>query len=376
MRLVMGALVVFILCSQGAAWAIKEDPCNFKGVQFAHCPQATRNFYSALVAVHGWGGSCGSTFGEQDQSLYSILKTHKFYDWDCFQYDSRNLKITENARLLREQLKQLKTAGYQQVLLTTHSTGGILALQLIADVFSAPAPASAPAELPRISGVLAFATPINGLRSFFSGAGALLTKAGFSPQTLPDLKQDSPYLKRLKLHLKEYNLRYLAADPVARGNLQMRVWFLQGQGKDMVVEPISPSEAEAEGWYWPDRDGIIDTQEGHTHNVGKAGIAPIPRYPAAMVDNRALFQLHVSPRYGDVFPDNVAVVPQTLESRQIDVVDGLTYFAVEKFTDAFTPSLAFLRRMYQGSFERSRKVDEKIQTTTLFASSTASSKRF
>jgi len=358
MRLATKILVLLVLFSHVAARAAKDDPCQIKGVQFAHCPNASRDFYSALVAVHGWNGSCAETFGHQDASLYRILEKHKFYDWDCFQYDSRHLSITENARLLRVHLQDLKRAGYQQVLLTTHSTGGILALELLADGFKSPNPA--PDQFPRISGILAWATPINGLRSLISGGGAVLSRAGFSPKTLPDLKEDSPYLKALKARLKDYNRKYLAADPVTQGKLGVKVWFLQGQGDDMVVQPISRSTAEAEGWYWPDRESLIETGEGHTHNVGAAGTRLVPRYPAAILDTRAVLALRVNPRYDDVFPEKILAVPAALESRQIDVVNGLTYFADEKFTDAFTPSLAFLKRMFQGSFERSRVVDEKL----------------
>src|SRR6185295_11991118 len=132
-------------------------------------------------------------------------------------------------------------------------------------------------------------------------------------------------------------------------------------GNDMVVLPISRKKAEVEGWYWPpDRGDLLDTQEGHTHNVGDAGTNQIPRYPAAILNMRALLALQVNPRYREVFTENVSLVPQSLESRQIEVVEGLTYYAGENFPGAFTPSLTFLRRIYQSSFERSRKVDEKL----------------
>jgi pimeloyl-ACP methyl ester carboxylesterase len=336
--------------------APQDDPCRIPGVQLAHCPEAIRNFHSALVAVHGWRGSCRSTFGEQDHSLYRILGKRRFYDWDCFQYDSLHFSIEQNVGRLREQLRHLKELGYKQVLLATHSTGGILALDLLAREFQA----TPREDLPRIAGVLAWATPINGLRSVPSRLGAALAVAGFSPQTLPDLNADSLYLKGLKTRLRQSNRRYLEADGPTRGRLEFRVWFLQGQGNDMVVRPIEPQAAVAQGWYWPDRERIIDTQEGHTHNVGTPGTEPVPRYPAEFLDFGALLRLQADPRYSEIFPDNIASVPQSLESRQTDVVDGLTYFAEENFPGAFTPSLAFLRRMYQGSFARSRAVDEQM----------------
>jgi pimeloyl-ACP methyl ester carboxylesterase len=337
--------------------APQGDPCGIPGVQLAHCPQATRNFHSALVTVHGWRGSCASTFGEQQGSLYGILGKRKFYDWDCFQYDSLHVPIAENVRRLREQLRLLKEAGYRQVLLATHSTGGVLALDLLAREFQAGPPAE---DLPRIAAVMAWATPINGLRSLTSGAGVVLARFGFSPETLPDLRPGSSYLKDLKTRLGQCNRRYLEAQGADRGKLEFRVWFLQGQGEDMVVEPIVPAVATQEGWYVSDRDRLVDTREGHSHNVGDAGTEPVPRYPAEILDFGALLRLPIDPRYGEVFPEDVASVPQSLESRQAEVVDGLTYFAEQNFTGAFTPSLAFLRRMYQGSFARSRTVDERL----------------
>lgn len=82
-----------------------------------------------------------------------------------------------------------------------------------------------------------------------------------------------------------------AARHPQRGRLEVKVWFLQGQGNDMVVLPISA--AKAEGWYWPpDRGELLDTQEGHTHNVGDAGTRNAPRYPTEILNLHALPRGH------------------------------------------------------------------------------------
>jgi pimeloyl-ACP methyl ester carboxylesterase len=156
-----------------------------------------------MIAVHGWNGDCASTFGSDNRSVFKVID-EPFYDMDCFQYDSKTTSLDDNARLLRERLKALHEKGYRQAILVTHSTGGVIALRMLANISVqdgkiATAEGTWPLQAAgdkglRIKAIHAWATPINGLRTLVSLAGHLV----FSPETLPDLKAGSAYLKHLQ----------------------------------------------------------------------------------------------------------------------------------------------------------------------------------
>ena len=138
--------------------------------------------------------------------------------------------------------------------------------------------------------------------------------------------------------------------------MTVRVNYYQGQGNDYCVNEINERDAEREGWYWPRRVEIVNTQSGHTNNIGNPGRRGLPTYPAEIVRLNTWLTLGVSPRYTDVFPMN-GPVSAKLESRQKVVIHGLTNFAEHNFTKAFTQALDFLARMYNESFARSANID-------------------
>ena len=112
---------------------IAAGHCTSSDHHFVSCPNSTRNFHAAILAVHGWNGSCRGTFGEGDESIFRVLdseQTH-FYDFDCFEYDSRETQLLDNVHALRERINDLHHMEYNYAMLVTHSTGGILALQML-----------------------------------------------------------------------------------------------------------------------------------------------------------------------------------------------------------------------------------------------------
>lgn len=104
-----------------------EDACKINDEHFAHCPGTSLNYYAVIVAVHGWKGDCATTFGEGPESIFNVLKSKQFFDFDCFAYDSQHVSLNDNIKMLKHQLYQLNDLGYSQVMLITHSTGGVIA---------------------------------------------------------------------------------------------------------------------------------------------------------------------------------------------------------------------------------------------------------
>lgn len=370
--LVAPVLFVLSLADPRPSLSAPPPPCQTDvgiGTPFAHCDNAVRDFRSVLLAVHGWNGSCADTFGKQAGSLFSVLDYHRFYDLDCFQYDSLEDTLFDNTAKLRKHIEELSDAGYRRVMLVTHSTGGILALDMLSRLFvdptSSPIQAKDGIALVRVN---AFATPINGLRKTITIAGDILQVFGFSPETLDDLKPGSSVLQDLKQRMVMWGKLYdETADMELKGKIDVPIRYLQGQNDDGVVLAIQPSRAITEGWYWanPSRSKVIDTGQSHTHNVsvsGKKAIFTTPTYVGELIATSAVLGLEVIPRFDQVFPDFPlgAGVPKSYVDRQQRVVRGLGHFANENFTAAFTPAIAFMERMFQESFERSSEVDEEL----------------
>jgi hypothetical protein len=358
-------LIVFITlpyCSfKLIASSYLDESCttDLSTVNFAHCKKTEKNFRTAILAIHGWNGTCRTTFGEQKNSLYKVLGTRQFYDFDCFQYDSTHLSIRENTDALHLRLRELTQLGYQRIFLVTHSTGGIIAQQLLVDKYVDKLSIANNYSL-KISEIHAWATPINGLRSNISVPGTLLSVFGFSPETLPDLDADSDYLENLKLKMKSFNNQYVASPPLRQGKMRIKTVFYQGQGEDWVVHSIEKAIGVNDGWFNSSLHKIVNTNQGHSHNIGKSGTNYYPTYPAEMLTLSALLQLKVIPRYEEIFPSNISVVTIDMENRQRKVVDGLIFYATENFTGAFDASIGFLHRIFTQSFERSHVVDEEL----------------
>jgi len=344
--------------------------CGPTNVKFAHCPGAVQNFKTLVLTIHGWKGDCKTTFGEDEESLYSLLDRGRFFDWDCFHYDSESLRIEENVKRLRKQIAGLKRLGYEDVMIITHSTGGILALHLLVDRFVDPAgkPFSseslAPGTRPNkmsIPAIVPWTTPINGLRWAWTLGENALNFFGATQETLPDLDSGSEYLRTLKTRLRGFDQYYQSQPAQIQRTMKTNIYFYQGQKDDFVVKGINRNDAISEGWLWsPSRGKLINIEQGHISNIGNPGAPEAHKYPAEIVELRGLLELPIKPNLTEVFPERLPAYAVSLEPRQLIVVNGLTHYAERNFRYAIVPALAFLRRMLLDSFPRSKKVDNDL----------------
>ena len=296
---VVVALAAAMLTAPWRAVADVPDACKDAPVPFAHCSGAPRNFESVLMVVHGWNGSCTSTFGKDEQSIYRVLEAKQFYDYDCFLYDSTGTALSENLTRLRDQLDTLAAKGYRRVLFVTHSTGGVMVLKLLTEALvDGDRPKPRPGETEflgvkglRISGVQAWAAPIEGLRAHITLGHAILRFFGYGPETVPDLEPDSAYLKDLKTRLSKLSeLRADAANRWLWSATDFPVNFFHGQSDDYVVLPLHDNN----GWFWRRRWTVISDGMGHLHNISQnADRIDIkePTFPAHVMNREALLGL-------------------------------------------------------------------------------------
>lgn len=335
---------------------------NVPALEFVHCPGALPEFKTAILAVHGWHGSCRDTFGQGKESLFQVFQGRRFFDWDCFEYDSLTTKLDKNVSGLHDRLIDLKRRGYEQIAVVTHSTGGILALRVLADIYQKQAWDT----IPKVVEIQAWATPIEGLRSTVKDAGWFASHFRLSPETLHELGSGSAYLQDLKSRLRNLFAFYTSCRNDIKGKMETTISFYQGQGVDWVVNRIDAQSAAKGGWYWPNPSSLmsrlVDTQLGHTNvfkNLKGVSLAEAS-YPQELITYGALLHLKVAPRYDSIFPRDGRQITSTLERAQADVVKGICYYAAENPKDFFDPALGFMARMYDESFPRSSKVDDLL----------------
>jgi hypothetical protein len=56
-------LIIFILVISNFTLTANAQTCEIGDIKLAHCNETPQNFKSVLLTVHGWGGSCRTTFG-------------------------------------------------------------------------------------------------------------------------------------------------------------------------------------------------------------------------------------------------------------------------------------------------------------------------
>lgn len=341
--------------------------CDKAEVPFAHCAPNARNFHAVVIAIPGWNGECASTFGKQERSLFKIIH-ERFYDIDCFDYDSMNISLDKNVDLLRERLSALQKMGYHQTILLTHSTGGIVALRLFSRLFlhnhmlatpqqTAPIQTGHAGDL-NIKSLHAYAMPINGHRGNWLATAAL--RAYYGPETLADLAVGSTYLAQLKADYKALTALMHSGNTLARARLRLPVKFYHGQDQDWVVANIDRSEAENAGW-WPYGATLVITDSGHSSNVAEAGSIGAPKFPAEMLQQSVLLELDLLPRLDEIFPKAPSAYSQVMRARQISVVDGVSHFADNhQLLKAGDVLIDFLRRMITDTFLPSPDVANRI----------------
>ncbi len=342
---------------------------------FAHCNGAQRNFETVFIAVHGWMGNCRTTFGEHSSSLFSTMDSRRFYDWDCFEYDSFGLGIEENVAALTQRMANLKKHGYKHAVFITHSTGGILFLDylmrrvIVSDGLTASVLKNAEDDLKQsltISDAMIWAIPINGLKWNLDGVGTFFGNLfGVKQEILPELDENSDYLKELKNRLFEFNTWFSTLPDESKAVARTKLHYLHGNNEDDVVKPIEPSIARQD-WLWPSgRAELIITDLPHTKNIANPTAPNAHKFPSIITNNIALLAAPYNVRFHDIFPVDAKTYPRSLEKRQKTVIQGLQYYAMENFSSALVPSLGFMDFMLSERFPRSAVVDDMLLDTLL-----------
>ena len=390
-RYLLSLLFLSLLGGAVGVTPVRADDaaCAIPHIKLAHCTNTLRNFKTLILAVHGWGGSCETTFGERERSLFRVLAKDQFFDIDCFSYQSFTTSVDDAALALRRRLKKLSDFGYTRVLFVTHSLGGVVVLRAYTDLYLdgsnelRTGQAAPDVQLPdsfRLVGLNAWAAPITGLRNHVLVGGEivkwlpvvrrfvnLFTDSPFGTETIEDLAPNSAVLTRLRerLVILGRHHRNPAAVPVAkRDNLKFSARYFQGQGDDWVVHRIIEGPARDLGWFWAN-SRLTDTDEGHTNNVSDPGSLGSPHYPTEIVRLVALLRLGSAPRYDEVFPTDLAArgityPPRDLVNRQLKVVKGLNYLAQENMLLAFGDAVEFLRYIFTTATPRSADVDRAL----------------
>jgi hypothetical protein len=314
------------------------------------------------------GGSCAGTFGSGDNTLFTVLNGTRFYDIDCFAYDSTKTPILKNAAFLRQRLLTLKADGYDEVFFVTHSLGGILTLQMFTDILLTSDgtvgnyQAWWTPEPMKVVGINAWAAPINGLHNpIRTGGPAAAVLLGLDPQVLKDISPGSAYLAALKQNLTKLDSQFPTLSSTWKGRINFPVDFFQGQGADYVVERIDTDKAKAEGWFGHNLTRqAIDTNVGHTNNVHDSGTAEMFGWPAKMTEDEALLAIDVSPRFDEVFVVRNSI-PSSLEARQLKIVNGIIFYAQHaKLLAEANSAIQFIKDVFQESYFHDQQVDATL----------------
>lgn len=390
------AFIISALIVVASAPAEASD-CGSPSVAFAHCKKTERNYFSVLLAVHGWGGSCQTTFGSHNKSLFRVIGERKFFDFDCFDYNSFD-DIRDNAKLLRKHLKTLSDFDYKDVFFVTHSMGGLIALQTYTDYFLDQrgnwllGRDSADVVLSKhfkFAGLNAWAAPMEGLRPYIILGGRLaripvledlarklFSRENLTTDKLPQLEAGSKYLKDLKKRLAQVLTENVRSVPSPRRpNLGMRLRFFTGQGKDLVVLPLDEQKAKSEGWMKPPSASLTQTNEGHSSTVRVPISADfgLPLYPATITEMAALLALRLLPRFDAVFPTDSAAASETIKSRQLKIADAIELVAAERIDLAEKAFIEMLKRVIlrekRGYLDVDKRVLEVIKNFILKNSS-------
>ncbi|MEN0041115.1 MAG: hypothetical protein AAF764_07220 [Pseudomonadota bacterium] len=323
---------------------------------------------SVIVAAHGWNGACSTTFSKGRGSMLKVMQSQYGYDIDCFDYDSRKGTLAEARECLSKRLQALHDDGYRKLAFITHSTGGIVALdtilhaglarddtgRLIDDILFDPDNGL------KLVGVYAWAAPMNGVRKPIETGGAALGVWNWlkreSERTLPDLYNDSNYLKTLKVRLARYD--NLFANGGTNLRLGFRLNFLHGGDKDWVVNAVSP-----ENVWWPKslRTRLVATELAHLDNVGQKPRQEAPTFPAEFQSLQTRLDMRLAPRFSPYF-DNGALAIASYKSARLKIADGVTSYAGNPnlFAAAEKPLSQLISRIVRGKYCRSGADDEII----------------
>lgn len=375
-------IVVFLIGSTPfEVLALVPDFNINREARFAHEREFQPRFKSVVLTLHGWGGNCNSTFSNDDGSLFSLFKGKQFFDFDCLDYKVFDQAFSQVAsRDLHERLKLLADKGYEEVVFITHSTGGVVALWYIAahifelaDKKGTASKDDSPYQvLPmKISGILAWAAPVNGVTLQIKAGAELLEykfltniakrywDAGFTTEKLDQLHADSSLLQHLKSKLKRLkNLQN--PTPLEEYVRNIEIVFYHGQYRDMVVKKIDISSPDDQAWL-PKKARMINTETFHLHNISSTSDEiGIPTFPGELTDLNLQKMVTPKPLLEKHFPLEMGVMTDKIANCQLDVVNGVGYLATWNFSNTYRALLKTLKHIMLGSVKRSRWVDLKL----------------
>ncbi|MEM7425565.1 MAG: hypothetical protein AAF441_05685 [Pseudomonadota bacterium] len=299
--------------------------------------------------------------------MLKILGNRGSYDVDCFDYDSRQGTIAEARACLLDRIKSLKNHGYREFALITHSTGGIVALDLILSEGLAVTPAETkkrllfdPNEGLKLRGLYAWAIPINGLLPHANFAGKVARFwawiKGEQEAILAHLSPGSSYLNGLHAKLRSYDDRLGGA--VQARHLRFAFGILQGQEKDFVVRSVLTSDT-----WWPSnlQPVLVDTDAIHILNVGRSGTKGYPKFPTIVSDNLLKLAFGLHPRFDPFFTRN-APRSRTFRNHRLAIADGVVGYASHQslFRNANSAISTLVGRMFLGEYRRDPDEDSEI----------------
>lgn len=333
-----------------------------------------RRFSSLLVAVHGYKGSCDATFGSEERNLFNYLALTSAFDSYCFDYDVDEHNIHEAKACLERELVDRLNEGYNEVSFVTHSTGGLIVLDLVLEQANSAIEkiksGTQPSELLfraenglRLQHVSGWGFPINGARLGAIWAGNVVDQEG----VIDDLKPGSEFLKNL--HSKLNNLdKFKADNPLGFAKVNFELSIRQGNQDDWVVKGINPA---TETW-WPKNFKInfLLTESPHLFNVKNGVSEPTredigsPKYPAQVEKSDHLLNFKLQPRFSPYFTPlaNEVNGPTFAERQRELIVNGIfDYARYPALFDNSQPALSgLIVQLYTGGFDRSAAFDEVV----------------
>lgn len=346
--------------------AVAKTDCTIAGVEFATCVDGARLFRSVIVAIPGWNGVCSDSFGKGAGNVLNVMRDASFFDVECFDYDSHGVSLADTEKALRKLLDDLQKLGYEEVSFVTHSTGGVLALQLLLnELMTADGSAirsgadrsflfQARGGL-RVRAVYAWGMPINGIRPAECVGGWFINLFGLSKEVLPHLCADSPFLLELKGKYVQLNALLESMPVTERDAIGFQLYLFQGQGDDWVVNNIEPGE----NWFPANGNvKLVDSQGAHTSVIKVNGTVGYPTFSGLTMTDLAQLSFSLLPRTAEFFRPDVAPT-DTLDHGQRAILDGVVDFASigNLFQAGATEVSDFTVRLFNGRFVRSPEFD-------------------
>ena len=366
-------LASFFMPGTSDLQAAANGYCGPPDALFAHCKAQKPVFKAVLLTIHGWKGSCQTTFGDDRQekggaltsgSLYSLFKDMRWFDFDCLDYDSVTFPIENHVKRLKDRISALRGKGYEDLIMVTHSTGGIIALQYLVERLKT-AIDSQNFDVPSLPLIMNWSAPINGLRWQIKKAGGWLNFIGSTQETLPQLDdENNPFLGNLRSRLSIYQTLKKKVPVEHRQAFDTHAIFFHGNATDWVVRGIDPADARSKKWLWEKPAGrFVYTDQAHVKNINNPGNPEAHRYPGHVTESESVISIPLKLQLEKIFPASTSDFDKTLVPHQLTMLNGIVYNSQRlrhENPQHVEALLSFLRRLLLERFPRSKEVDYKL----------------